>query len=94
MDTMISVSQRDNPFNFMAQNRRFRRSTLIKIESLSIEDRQNCPKSVRKCGRLDKTTLAVEVEARDLTRKGVGSRCNWQFTSQVTRTKLSQLTYK
>ena len=39
----------------------------------------------------DQTTLAAEVDAWKTTRNDVSLKCNWQFTTQDARTKLSQL---
>ena len=39
----------------------------------------------------DKATLAAEVEAWKTTRNDADSKCNWQFTTQDARTKLSHL---
>ena len=39
----------------------------------------------------DKTTLADEIKAWETTRNGVGAKCNWQFTTEDARTKLSRL---
>ena len=39
----------------------------------------------------DQTELADEIKASETTRNSVGSGCNWQFTTQDARTKLSHL---
>ena len=39
----------------------------------------------------DQETLTAEVEAWEANRNGVGSKCNWQFTTQDARTKLKHL---
>ena len=39
----------------------------------------------------DQTELADEIKAWETTRNSVGSGCNWQFTTQDARTKLSHL---
>ena len=53
---------------------------------LSVLDRQCLDRRIA-----DKPTLVAEVEAWITTRNDAGSKCNWQFTTEDARTKLSQL---